>query len=571
MLKLTCSDGFTADYSVKDENDITYITISAKSDYPAKLSLALTWEEYVMGAVSRWAPMFFKDKSIPADWDERWPESNAMCCAPILTLVGYNDENCITIASSDAKNKNRFKLSVVEETGLISCGVFVDVGCDLCEYNSIIRIDRRRIPFYDVIQDISRWWETFPGYTPCPVPEIAKKPFYSTWYSYHQNIDTEKLLCECRYFKNLGCEGIIIDDGWQTSDANRGYASCGDWEVCPEKIADIKKFSDAVHSEGMKFLLWFSVPFAGCDSKAYPKFKGKTLNDHPINGAYILDPRYPEVREHIIGIYKNAAENWGLDGFKLDFIDCFWQTDNTSEGMDYVSVYDAVDRLMKDVMYTLRKVNPDIMVEFRQSYIGPLMRTFGNMFRSGDCPADSLTNRLNILSLRQTSGNTAVHADMIMWNENDPAHIAAYQLTNVLFSVPQISVSCKVITEEQKKMLSYYLSFWNKYSNVILDGRMEYHNYAANYSYVASILENKVVGALYGDYVPEIKLEMSEYVLVNARPNEKLIADFEGGKYNITVCDCMGSVVLSEEKEYSSICRFDVPVNGYVYIKKSFS
>ena len=78
MLKLTCCDGFKADYSVKDENDITYITISARADKPAKLSLALTWDEYVMGSASRWAPMCFKDNSIPADWDEGWPDSSAM-------------------------------------------------------------------------------------------------------------------------------------------------------------------------------------------------------------------------------------------------------------------------------------------------------------------------------------------------------------------------------------------------------------------------------------------------------------------------------------------------------------
>lgn len=568
MLKLTCSDGFNAEYSVNEENDITYITISAASETPQKLSLSLTWEEYVTGAASRWAPMIYRDKSIPPEWDERWPDSSAMCCAPVTSLVGYGDENCITLASSDAKNKLRLKLSIVEETGMISCGIFVDTGCLLSEYSSVVRIDRRAVTFYEAVADVSLWWETFPGYEPCSVPEIAKKPFYSTWYSYHQNIDTEKLLDECRYFKELGCEGIIIDDGWQTSDANRGYASCGDWEVCPEKIADIKKFSDSVHSVGMKLLLWFSVPFVGCYSKAYPKFIGKTLNEEPVNGAYIMDPRYPEVREHLIGIYINAAENWGLDGFKLDFIDCFRQMDNTSDGMDYVSVYDAVDRLMKDVMKTLREVDPHIIVEFRQSYIGPLMRTFGNIFRSGDCPCDSLTNRLNILSLRQTSGNTSVHSDMIMWKKSDPAHIAAYQLTNVMFSVPQISVSCKVITEEQKKMLAYYLSFWNKYSAVIMDGKMEYHNYASNYSYVASTLYNTTVCALYGDYVPEIKTGCNETVLVNARPNEKLIADFEGGKYSVTICDCMGSVTFSEEKEYSSLCKFDVPVNGYVYINK---
>ena len=53
------------------------------------------------------------------------------------------------------------------------------------------------------------------------------------------------------------------------------------------------------------------------------------------------------------------------------------------------------------------------MIEFRQSYIGPAIRKYGNIFRAGDCPADILSNRIHTIDLRLTSGSTAVHSDML--------------------------------------------------------------------------------------------------------------------------------------------------------------
>lgn len=77
--------------------------------------------------------------------------------------------------------------------------------------------------------------------------------------------------------------------------------------------------------------------------------------------------------------------------------------------MDYAGLDQAVQRLMVDVMRELRAIKSDILIEFRQRYIGPAMREFGNMFRVGDCPENASTNRVGVVDLRLTSGHTAVH------------------------------------------------------------------------------------------------------------------------------------------------------------------
>jgi len=116
----------------------------------------------------------------------------------------------------------------------------------------------------------------------------------------------------------MGCELIILDDGWQTMDGNRGYDFCGDWQ--PERIPNMREFVENLHQIDMKFGLWFSVPFCGVKSKAYQRFKGKFLTENH-RWAPVFDPRYPDVREYLIDIYTNALTDYNLDAFKLDFIE----------------------------------------------------------------------------------------------------------------------------------------------------------------------------------------------------------------------------------------------------------
>ena len=65
-----------------------------------------------------------------------------------------------------------------------------------------------------------------------------EQPVLCTWYSFHQDLVVDDLLEDARIAARLGIGTIIIDDGWQTTDAARGYGSCGDWQVERRKIPD---------------------------------------------------------------------------------------------------------------------------------------------------------------------------------------------------------------------------------------------------------------------------------------------------------------------------------------------
>lgn len=502
--------------------------------------------------------------------------SRAVQHAPLLTYLNPGDRNRLTVALSDAMNPSFLRGVVREEDAFIYMDVtlFEKKTPPTDRYEITLHVDTRPVRYETAIRDAVRWWASMDGHTPAPVPEAARVPVYSTWYSYHQKITADAIVEECRLGGELGLDGVIVDDGWQTLDGNRGYAFTGDWK--PERIPDMKDFVDRVHALGQKFILWYSVPMAGEKSEMIADFKDMTLYFHEGFGAYVLDPRYPEVREYLIGIYEAAVRDWGIDGLKLDFIGMFSERGagelSAADGRDYASVDQAVDRLMSDVMKRLRALNPDIAIEFRQPYNGPLMRKYGNMFRAVDCANAAAVNRRHIVDLRLIADTTAVHSDMIMWHPEESVETAALQLLNILFSVPQISMRLAEISPEHRQMLKFWLNYWTTNKDVLLDGEFRAVGPAQNYPMVMGRGKEKLIAAVYQDvFVPSGSGKLQAIDIVNGKSTPGTVLQLEQslGRSRITVYDTRGDVISSRKKRLGEGAHFiDVPPSGLVQIEK---
>ena len=115
------------------------------------------------------------------------------------------------------------------------------------------------------------------------------------------------------------------------------------------------------------------------------------------------------------------------------------------------------------------------------------------MLRVGDCPIAAMNNRVGILNLRMLAGKTAVHSDMLMWNEKDSVESAALQFINVLYGVPQISVLLDKIPRDHFDMVKFYLDFWCRNRDILLDGKLKPFNPDANYSIVSAENDKKSI------------------------------------------------------------------------------
>lgn len=528
---------------------IIYVHLKLHADEPTRpTTMELTWKHPVVDIHACWHPGAFRNKGLQVDWGSGF-KSKATSLAPVCCLYSLNGNNRHTFAFSDALNQMELKAGVNEETSTFLCSIqlFQEPSCLVQSYKATLRIDTRDIPYYECLEQVQQWWAEMPGFEPSIVPEAAKLPMYSTWYSFHQHLSPEVIEQQCLLAKEMGFESVIVDDGWQTADNARGYAYCGDWEVYEGKIPDMKAHVNRVHQMGLKYLLWYSVPFVGIHSKAWDKFEDKLMGKIERLGAGILDPRFPEVREYIIGIYEKALREWDIDGFKLDFVDSFNLTEESNVGgRDYLSVPEAVDCLLSDVMKRLTSMKPDIMIEFRQTYIGPLMRKYGNMFRATDCPNDAIENRSRTLDVRLLSGDTSVHADPIMWNPNEPVESAALQIINTLFSVPQISILLDRLPESHDRMLRFWLSFWREHRDVLLDGKLTPLNPELNYPLVIASKREQRITAVYADYVVNPGMNIPhQLIVVNGTLKDRVVIELDEnrGKQIAIIKDCQGEIV----------------------------
>lgn len=567
-----------ADISVKQrggEDGIYYLDVKmvlTEAAVPEKFMLQ--WKLPAKDMYSTWKPNFRVDPRIAPDWYSQETNSRLASNFPLHSVISAAGKNRIAIALADAKTPVRICTGICEDDACLNCKIefFTIPVAPLSEYCTTVRLDMRDVPYYDSLYDVTSWWESECGYTPTYVPEHARLPMNSLWYSYHQELsDNDDIINECRLSKPLGIDTVLVDDGWQCDNDSRGYAYCGDWEVIPSKIPDMKEFVRRIHETGMKIILWYSVPFIGVYSKNYEKFKDMLLDDTGDRRGGLwrsFDPRYKEVRDFLVNTYVTALKEWDLDGFKLDFIDSFELRGKSLEydpRRDYQSLEDAVDALMTEVKDALCAIKSDILIEFRQSYVGPAIRKYGNMLRVADCPNDAFVNRREIVNLRYTSGNTAVHSDMVMWNYDEPVESAAMQMVSILYSVPQVSMRIARLNEQHKKMLSYYLSFWRENRETLLDGKIIGERPECNYTLVRAEKDGKAIFTAYSQSVIPCG-DYESVIAVNGTGTGELILSGAKGR-GYRVVNCMGEE-CGRGTVGADMEALNVPCAGMIFVEK---
>lgn len=533
--------------------------------------VTVKWQEPNDGAYSVFAPKHYFDRYLQPSWCGEAFNSKSNNSMPVFTALDKAGDNIFTFALSDALTPVRLHLDVDEQSGEMQARIdlFIETTEKIKTYETLVFRSAAKKPYHEVLRDVRDFWERY--YTPFPVPEAAKRRTFSSWYCFHRDIDEKRLLAQCRLARGYGMDTVIIDDGWQVSPdtpKNEVYLTAGDWEPNEATFPDMKRFINELHGMGMKAMLWFALPFVGVKSRVYDFFDGRFLYDRRPDGTLkIADPRYADIRKWYADMLTDRLVRWELDGMKLDFIDSFEFVGEpfVKDGMDIPSLPDAVCALLKEITDALRAVRPDVLIEFRQSYIGPAMRQYGNMLRVSDCAYGAMFNRLNGLDMRLLAGNTAVHSDMIKWEYGVSAEKAADQLSSVLFIVPQISMPLERLPEEHKKMLKFYLDFIDDNRDILLGGQLVPFSPESFYSVVYARKKHEVIAALYTANSFTVPDNTEKLTVVNASGIGKIYVDLNGcpaKKYEIK--NCTGESVCSGTVTFP-LAAYDIPHNGFIF------
>ena len=568
---------FDTDFTLVSQKDgIAVYRLTLKADEAASPTpLKIHWRYPALNLKGVWTSGALYEKRLLADWEPADVESRISVDAPTISLFGHRDENHLTFACSDAVNTAKLAAPVREENNLIYCSIslFDEAPEPLKKYTLDVYIDTSNTTYCAALQKVGHWWDAqLAPDALMPVPAAAIDPVYSTWYAYHQEMKPATMLAECRLAKDLGYQTIIVDDGWQTMDNQRGYDYTGDWT--PDRFTEMRKFVDDVHAIGMKAMIWYSVPFCGPKSRAYVRFKGKFLTENH-RWAPVFDPRYPEVREYLMGKYVNAVRDWNLDGLKLDFIDDFKVYPETplgkTDGRDYANVNEAVLRLITDVSTALRAERPNILIEFRQKYIGPALRRLGNLFRAFDCPNDSATNRLRTTDVRLIGGQSKVHSDMFMWHADERVEIAALQINNVLFSVPQLSVRLAEQPKEHIEMIRFWTGYYNANRALLMgdDATFRAHAPLENYPMLSVRDGERMIVGLYGGTVVVVEDGVNHLDIVNGRMEEDIVlkVNADTGPCQLTLTDCRGRSEATKRTFTAGVHLIKVPASGLLELR----
>jgi len=543
------------DHHITEYEFIFLIDIKKREENPY---IRIEWYLPLVDIGYMWHPLCGMDRSLKADWDSDISTMTAKS-APVFCFYNEQGKNRFTFALSEIKKTVHMNAGVHEENGMLR--IKAEIPMKECmtgeEYRLSLYMNKADTPYYDTLNGVREWWESACGLKPMKVPEIGKSPMYSTWYSFHQEMSAEEIEAECKRAKEMGFDTIILDDGWQTDDNHRGYAYCGDWQPTGSKFPDMADHVAAVHDIGMKYMIWFSVPFVGIHADNWNTFAGKLLYYNETLGAGVLDLRYKEVRDYLINVYTMAVSKWYLDGIKLDFIDEFYVRTDTKEyeaGMDYHCVQEALDCFMTALMQQLVRIKPDILVEFRQKSIGPNMRKYGNIFRVNDCPNSALSNRVGSIDLRLLSGRTAVHSDMIMWNQDETAEGAARHILNSIFATMQLSVKLENITDRQKRMVCFWVDFQKRHQELLQDSVIRPYEPQNLYPVVEVKNDRESIIALYSTRrIVELDTGLISSIIINATKEIEVVVYLTESLFcRIIQRDCCGEVLSDTERVLDS-------------------
>jgi alpha-galactosidase len=528
------------------------------------------WTWPAESAVTLWRAAQGSHRKLPTDWGSH-RDIRSVRSAPVAALVDAGDRSLLTISLSASVRGCDFAVGVNEEGAEQLVQLAID---DIEPIDGVrrftLRIDLRDLHFAAALRDVTEDWTAELGERIAPVPELARQAMYSTWYSDHQHVSAESVERHARAGASYGCRAVIVDDGWQTDDTARGYAHCGDWEPTSRTFPDMADHVRRVHQLGLDYVLWIAPPLIGEHSKAWDRLKDRTLGYVDGLSASVLDPRYPEVRDHIVESCVRPVRDWGVDGLKLDFLDSWaWSSPPRAPDGDCSSVDEGVELILHAITAELRRLQPDLLIEFRQDYVNPRLWQFGTFLRAGDCAMDPVENRVRTIDSRLLAGDRAVHSDMLMWHPSASPETVAQQFIGAMFSTPQVSVELDALPVEQERVVRFWLEFLRDHADALLDGVLTPSRPDARYTQVRAV-GSKTVVAVFTNPVVRLSDSDRSVVLVNGGSEPRLLVEGAGpGPVDLVVSDCSGMEVSRSTTTPPQLWAIDVPVAGLARIERN--
>ncbi|HEU5486098.1 MAG TPA: glycoside hydrolase family 36 protein [Microlunatus sp.] len=532
-------------------------------DVVAGAELDLRLEVPLGAAVGYWHPAVGAGRTLPADWAAR-TSTSLVSGAPVGCLHDAAGSSLFAWGLDELVDELEISYGVSEENKTFA----LEFRARSVEHPRSLSLatvsESSSLP--SAVRRLARWSADRLDSPALPVPAVARRPVYSTWYTFTQDLDQPAVESEAALAARLGCGSVFVDDGWQRLAVGRGYGGCGDWVPDTAKFPDLARFSATLHDQDLGVVLWIAPLLLGPDADFFAELADFAPHEVTHLRCRVLDPRHREVRTHLAATCRRLVIDYDLDGLKIDFLDQAMAYRGTPSAGDIDDVGEAMRALLALIRSELSDAGRGATaVEFRQPYVSPAIAAYGQILRAGDCPADAVVNRRSTIDARLLAVGQIVHGDMLMWGPTGGAEAVAQQLYGSWFAVPQISMRLDQLSELQSSALSGLLSLWADSASVVLDGSLTVRGSERSYDLVRAERADlaRTVISRYAP-VPVDVDEAGEVLILNATADQRVLVRL-GAELAITggsVRDPSVAVVAEVAAGTAGLAELIVPAYG---------
>ena len=496
----------------------------------------------------------------------------------IISGLTINDQNQITLTCKDAYQAKFVSSNIREDNDSIifNLGFFEDNPplSTLQDYQAEVMIDFRNIHFSKAIFDASSWFLEEEFKKAVASIDTTNVPVFSTWYPMHRNIPLENITKELDSLKTFNFKSVLVDDGWQAL-VNMKIDAAYSYEQV--SYATMNLFKQKCVEMELPLYLWYSIPFMGGNPAILKKFEGKYIRYRAPRQMYVLDPRYPEVRKHLVSTYANFLSEWHFDGYWFDFLKGFYPKEGAlieeDKGRDFVAIDLAVDTLYADMETRLKSINPNIFLGQKFSIVGPNLASYQNFLTGFVGVEKTQVVREKMVNNRLLYGKYTPFMEVVAINPREKPEEVARKIQSVLFGNPYLSFYITTLPQDLKQTIRFWLDYWEKNYNVIFEGSFEPLQVSRFYPVVKVENDQKIIYTVYEDYTINLPVSLNKTLdIINSKTSEvvNLLSGRSGLAYNFETFNCIG--VLTEKgilktKGKNSI-DLSIPTGGFVRISQ---
>lgn len=494
----------------------------------------------------------------------------------IIAGMTINDQNQITFTCKDEYHAKFVSSNIQEENDTIvfNLGFFEDNPplSNLQDYQAEVLVDFRNVHFSKAIYDASSWFLADEFKQSVASVDTTNVPVFSTWYPMHRNIPLENITKELDSLRTFNFKSVLVDDGWQAlvkMKIDTSYA----YEENSFKTMNL--FKQKCIEMGLPLYLWYSIPFMGGNPVVLKKFEGKYIRYRAPRQMYVLDPRYADVRKHLVSTYANFLTEWQFDGYWFDFLKGFYPKEGAvideDKGRDFVSIQLAVDTLYADLEARLKSIKPGIFMGQKFPIVGPNLVSYQNFLTGFVGVENAQVVREKMVNNRLLYGKFTPFMEVVAINPREKAEEVARKLQSVLFGNPYLSFYVTTLPKDSKQTIRFWLDYWKKNYKVIFEGTFEPLQVSRFYPVIKVENSQKTIYMMYEDYTFNLPIVLnSPLEVINSKVSETVhfLLNKPGVQYNYEIFNCKGEskvkgIIASKSKNSIDLL---VPSAGYIRI-----